>query len=127
MLKKLTVGLLALGVFFSSYVSATQTYMLSSGLNISYELEPKEPIELYNFAFWTLTAVCSIKTPDEFDTIEATLLSQKAVLNGKNLAKGDTFKIDVHNGDTLHITAVPQAKVRLVNLGKHTIMANCSA
>ena len=127
MLKKITFGLFALGMCISSNLIAMQTYMLTAGLNVTYELEPNEPIELYNFAFWTINAVCSIETNDESDTISATVLKQTAILNGKDLSKGDTFNIDVHSGDKLKITAVSGAKVKLINQGNHTVTANCSA
>lgn len=127
MLKKIGLGVLCSGLIFASGSFAQQMTLPQMGTTIVYELKSNDPLELFNFTFWTINAVCKISSEDESDEIRAKILNRSGIINGQSLSEGDAISMIVHNNDEFNITAESRAKVELLNLGAHTVKASCSA
>ena len=130
MIKYITVSLFLLSSIFSTSLHSDnsrtiQTQLLAPNLSLSYALEPNVPVEFYNFTFWTVSAVCTIETIDKTDQLQALFISKSGELNGIKLSAGDTYELSVQTGVKLNVTAAAQAKVKLTNLGKNIVTANC--
>tara|TARA_B100000949_G_C14192669_1_gene412448 strand:+ start:274 stop:657 length:384 start_codon:yes stop_codon:yes gene_type:complete len=126
MLKKIGLSMACLGLVFASPLTAANSQIMTMGMSMTYKLIPNEPLELYNFTFWTIDAICQITTIDDENKVKATLLNRSGAINGKNLNKGDITHVNVRQGDNLQISAEAHAKVELVNLGEHEVTAKCS-
>ena len=126
MLKKIGLVIASLGLVISTHISAANSQIMTMGMSMTYKLIPNEPLELYNFTFWTISAICKITTVDEVDNIRATLLNRTGIINGQDLNTGDVIHLSVRQGDNLQISATSRAKVELINLGDHEVVAACS-
>ncbi|MCC5792540.1 MAG: hypothetical protein JJT82_08050 [Legionellaceae bacterium] len=125
MLKKLSLAL-AFSSMLLTNIAIAKVQPLQMGATITYELLPQEPLELFNFTFWTLEATCLISTEDEANDIYAELLNRTGTINGKSLTAGDIFTVTVRRNDALHISAESRARIKLTNLGANKIIATCS-
>lgn len=125
MIKKMLIKLVLSSIFIFSTFSIHAQQTLSFGYSIDYHFKPNEAQDIVNNYFFTIKANCKIETVDESDDLLAKILSGKGVLNSNELNKGDELTVNVHNGDTLKITAPSGAKVRLINLGLHEVKASC--
>jgi len=56
MLNKIGLGVLCSGLMLCNAPYAQQMTLPQMGATIVYELQPNEPLELFNFTFWTIEA-----------------------------------------------------------------------
>lgn len=79
-----------------------------------------------NHFAWTLNATCVIQTKSK-NKIRVSVLDNKGMVNGKNLATGQTTSMVVQNHDTISVSAEPGTKITLQNMGSDPVQATCSA
>lgn len=126
MLRKISCGLLCAGMLFTSANTLAMNHTFTPGVSLEYELPPNDPQLFTNSWFWEITATCTIHTKDGHNDILVEVLKKKGKINGKILTEGDTLLMTVHHNDKLAITAESAGKVKLTNLGSHTVEANCT-
>lgn len=127
MLRKLRCGLFAIQALLSVNVMAAHHEFAPAGVSIEYEFPPNNPQEISNSFFWTITSTCTVHTKDQSDDLYVEILKKSGKINGQSLSQGDTITLTLHDKDKFVITAESGAKVRLINQGQSTIVANCSA
>lgn len=126
MLKKLGYGLFCAGALLSASALAAN-HQLAPGLSITYVLVPHQPEVFSNDWIWTITAKCTIRTPDQQDALVVKMLNNKGAIDGRQVSKGDQFSFNVVNGQKVEIVAEKGAKVQLTNLGASPISAVCGS
>lgn len=89
-------------------------------------LNPNESKELSNDFAWTINATCDIQGEAQQGKIMVRVVEHTSVVNGRNLAKGESSSFAVKSHDSISVTAEPGAKVHLVNLTNTALDANCS-
>ncbi|KTD47734.1 hypothetical protein [Legionella quateirensis] len=126
MLRKIGFSLLCAATAFSTNVHSIVTNTLQPSMTIDYELVPNEPQVFINYLYWDIEAKCKIITKDESNVLFAEALAKQGKVNDVTLTKGSSMQVTVHQGDTLKISAESGAKVRITNLGQHTVKASCT-
>lgn len=126
MLRKIGFSLLCAAATLSTNVNSTIVNTLQPSMSIDYELVPNEPQIFINYLYWEIEANCKMITQDESDELFVEALAKQGKVNDVILAKGSSMTIPVHQGENLKITAESGAKVRITNLGQHTIKAVCT-
>jgi len=74
--------------------------------------------------FWTISAKCTVTSPDADDNITGDMKKGSGKLNGQNVGSGLT--LDLKNNSELDISASAFASVEIVNKGANTMHAGCS-
>lgn len=125
MLKK-TSRVMGLSFVLFSSTSFAGTYFLTPNLNADFDFPANATQVLKNYFLWTISANCTIKTPDSSDNFYARMIKNSGKINGIKLTKGQTMTVVVHNGDKLQISADAGSEVELTNQGQNTVKASCS-
>ncbi|KTD54282.1 hypothetical protein Lsai_3104 [Legionella sainthelensi] len=126
MLQKLGLGVLCIMTSLTTNTYAMERHPLQQGATIEYELPSKDPQEFVNYMFWTIEAKCKIITEDENDDLLVEALAKQGKVNDAPLSKGHFLQITVHPDQILKLSADSGAKVKITNLGEHTVKAICS-
>ena len=124
---KISVFLLSLGCLFSTSIFSATQHIFQMGPTIEYELPVSDPQVFSNIFMWTVKASCIIKSNEPNNTISFRILRKTGTINDINLTLGDTMTLIFHPQDTVYITALPGAKVELINQGSAAIIASCIA
>ncbi|AUH73664.1 Uncharacterised protein [Legionella sainthelensi] len=126
MLQKLGLGVLCIMTSLTTNTYAMESHPLHQGATIEYELPSNDPQEFVNYMFWTIEAKCKIITEDENDDLLVEALAKQGKVNDAPLSKGEVLQITVHPDQILKLSADSGAKVKITNLGEHTVKAICS-
>jgi hypothetical protein len=127
MLKKLGLGLLCAAASISTNAYSMVTHTLQVGATVEYELPANQPQLFINYMFWPIEVNCQITTEDESNEIFAEGLARKGKINDVTIFEGESMTLIVQNGEILKLYAESGAKVKMTNLGLHTVKANCAA
>jgi len=129
MLKKRLMLLLSLTVLICSPCAFSETHELISGIKIKYKFPPNVPQVFKNSFLWTIKATCKINIDEQNQsaTVSAKGLKNKAKVNDILLTKDSSFSWSIHSGDILNIKAYKGAKVKIINEGKHILIASCQS
>ena len=127
MLRTIGSALLLAGSIFSSPSFATINYNFQASPAYDYELPANEPVVFSNIFMWSISANCVILSEKEDNFISFKLLRKSGSINETPLSSGDEMSLIVHPNDTFYVTALPGAKVELINHGDKSIIARCSA
>lgn len=125
MLKRIGWGLLGLGMLVDAQTYA-MVHQMKSAVSMDLELAPNEAQNYSNVFLWSISAQCTIHTPDESDVLHVKVVKGSGELNGQKLDKDQSLDIVVHNGDKLNIKAYKRSSVDLTNLGQHTVSGTCT-
>lgn len=125
MLRKIGFSILCAAATLNSNVYSSN-HTLQPGLSLEYILAPNKPETFINYMYWEVEANCIITTEDEGNELFAEALAKQGKVNDVELTMGNSMHVIVHNGETLKIAAKSGAKVRITNLGQHTVKATCS-
>ncbi|KTD63297.1 hypothetical protein Lsan_1415 [Legionella santicrucis] len=126
MLQKLGFGVLCIMTSLTTNTYAMESHPLQQGVTIEYELPSNDPQEFVNYMFWTIEAKCKIITEDDNDDLLVEALAKKGKVNDFSLATGEFLQITVQPNQILKLSADSGAKVRITNLGQHTVKASCT-
>ena len=127
MLRKIGFTLLCAAASLSTNSYSMMNHTLQAGVTLEYELPPNDPQTFINYMYWEITANCKITTEDESNELLAEALAKNGKINDVALSKGETMRVLVHQGENLKLSAESGAKVRITNLGQHTVKATCIA
>jgi len=127
MLRKMSFAVLCAAAAISTNTHAMPSHSLQTGVTIEYELPPNEPQLFVNYMFWAVEANCKMKTPDDGNELFAEGVLKKGKINGVSLAAGQTLSLVINNNVNLKLSAESGAKVKITNLGRHTVKAICTA
>lgn len=125
MLRKLLMTLVLSSAFVATSANAMTEHALVNGATIEIELPAKTPQVFSNFMFWTVKAICTVKSGASNTPLAVKMLSKTGSVNGQSLATGDSKQLIINTGDELHLVAVSGAKVELLNQGEKTMTAVC--
>ncbi len=89
------------------------------------ELAPNGSKVVTNHFGWTLNATCTIKTKAS-NKIRVSVLDHNGMVNGQNLAIGQSKSVIVHNNDNISVSAEPGTQVTLQNLSNDPVQATCA-
>lgn len=130
MLNKITLSLLCVAASVSIATNShaeQKNNLLQLGTTIEYDLPPNEAQTFSNYTFWEVQADCKIVTQDESNVFYAVATAKKGKLNGVPWTKGDTLRLTLYNGETMKISAVAGAQVKITNEGEHLVKAICTS
>lgn len=127
MLRKLSLSLLFVAASLSPVAFSMEPHAIQQGITLEYDLPPNQPQLFINYTFWSIEANCKITGEDESDDLVAEALLKKGKVNGIPLTQGQMMNVTVHPGDNLLLSADSGAKVKITNLGAHTLKAICTA
>jgi len=88
-------------------------------------LNPKESKSLTNSTLWTLNATCNIQTKQDKHVILVSIVENKGEVNGKSLLKGQSTSVNVKGNDNISVSAEPGTTVKIVNMSKDSVEADC--
>ncbi len=100
---------------------------IKPALSLDYKIPSKSSLEIANFFFWEIKAVCSLKIEDPEAVISAKITEKYGIVNGIKLNKEDVHDFTLYDNDKLFITAPAGSAVSLYNYSAHDIYAKCSA
>ena len=125
---KRTIGvlLLGLGCILATHAFSATQHPFQLGPTIDYELPVNEPQVFSNVFMWTVKASCTINSTEANNIISFRVLRKTGSVNNMNLSSGETVTLILHPKEVVYITALPGAKVELLNQGRTTILASCS-
>ncbi|MDF1758616.1 MAG: hypothetical protein P1U74_10020 [Legionellaceae bacterium] len=113
-------------VLFTNNALAVNPQDVSLGAGITYSLKASESVLISNPYLWTVSAVCVIKNKDDDNFLTITVTRKQGTLNDQVLKKGDSMTIRLNSKEKMNITANPGAEVELLNIGKKTIVTECT-
>lgn len=119
-------ALILITSLFNFNVFASTTHLLSPNLSMDYDFEPNNAQILYNFAFWTIKAKCTVTSEIPVTPVNITIRNKSASMDDITLSEGDTIQRNLQSGESFQITAAAAAKVEFLNLGEKTIKVHCS-
>lgn len=90
-------------------------------------LSPKESKSLTNSTLWTLNATCNIQTKQDKHVILVSMVENKGEVNGKSLSKGQSTSVNVKSNDNISVSAEPGSTVKIVNMSKDSVEADCNS
>ncbi|ARB93694.1 hypothetical protein [Legionella longbeachae] len=126
MLKKFGFGVLCIMTSLTTNTYAMESHALQQGVTIEYELPSNDPQEFANPMYWAIVAKCKIITEDENNDLLVEALAKQGKVNETPLSKGQVLQITVYPHQILKLSADSGAKVKITNLGQHTIKASCT-
>lgn len=126
MLRKLGFGILCIVSSLNTNTYAMESHILQQGVTLEYELPRNVPQEFVNYMFWSVEANCKIHTEDESNDLLVAALAKKGKVNDFPLSAGDSMQISVQPNQMLKLSADSGARVRITNLGQHTVKATCT-
>ncbi len=89
-----------------------------------YDFNPGQPVEIANPLLWTVNASCKLHVLEDSAPLQGEMKKGHGTLNGQDVGTGVT--LNVHEGETLVITASALAKVDITNHGQQLVHADCS-
>lgn len=93
---------------------------------VNLKLAPHGSKLIENNYLWALNATCTIQCNPLKNRITVRIVKNKGTVNGKRLSIGQVTSLNVHNHDSISVSAEPGAKVSIVNVGADSVQATCS-
>ncbi len=126
MIRKIGYTLFCGCSLFATTAFSTTNHYFTQGFSIEYELPVNVPQTFSNGFFWTVKANCTIISDTNENPISVKMLRKTGSVNDTQLTTGELLGLVLQSGEKLSITAVPGAKVELINMGAKSIKASCS-
>ena len=127
MKRNIGVVLLGLGCLLATHAFSATQHTFQIGPAVDYELPINDPQVFSNVFMWTVKASCTIKSTEANNIVSFKVLRKTGSINNRNLSSGDVMTLTLQPREVVYITALPGAKVELLNQGSTTIVASCTA
>lgn len=108
-------------ILVSTVVASSNGYAQQINLNLA----PNASKTVTNHFGWTLDATCTVTTKST-NKIRVSVLENKGIVNGKNLATGQATSVVVKDHDAISVSVEPGTRVTLQNLSGDTVQASCA-
>lgn len=127
MTRNIGAVLLGLGCLLATHAFSARQHTFQPGLAVDYELPINDPQVFSNVFMWTVKASCTIKSTEASNIVSFKVLRKTGSINNMNLSAGDAMTLTLQPREIIYITALPGAKVELLNEGATTIVASCTS